>query len=100
MSRKRAMIPPWISRGALNLAGPLHEIPRKSNKVLPKFDMDKLGSPEDHIKKLFLSTLILNFQHEYVVYKLFIYAFSSKASKSYLSKKLVNERQLYPYIRS
>jgi hypothetical protein len=54
-------------QGALNLAGPLHEMPRKYDKVLPKFDPDRPGSPEDHIKKFFLATHFLNVQHEDVV---------------------------------
>jgi hypothetical protein len=42
---QRVVIPPCISQGPLNLAGPLHEIPRKSDKILPNFDPDRPGSP-------------------------------------------------------
>jgi hypothetical protein len=47
------MIPPWMSKGALKLVEPLHEIFRKYNKVLPKLVPGILSSLEDHKKKSF-----------------------------------------------
>jgi hypothetical protein len=79
------VIPPWLSEGALNLAEPLHEMPRKPEKLLPKFDPDRPGSPEDHIKNLFLATHLLNVQHEDVVCRIFPYTFVGRASTWYFN---------------
>jgi hypothetical protein len=74
----REVIPHWRAQGALNLAGQLHEMPREFDKVLPKFDPDKSGSPEDHLNNFFLATHLLNVQHEDVVCRIFPYTFQEK----------------------
>jgi hypothetical protein len=81
--------PTMVFQGDLNLAEPLHEMPRKPEKLLPKFDPDRPGSPEDHIKNFFLATLLLNVQHEDVVCRLFPYTFSGRASTWYFNFPLV-----------
>jgi len=82
---RRVVIPPWLSEGALNLAKHLHEMPRKPKNILPKFDLDKPNSPEDHIKKLFLASRLLIVQHEEVVYRILHYTFSHRASTWYFN---------------
>jgi len=80
---RRVVIPLWLSEGALNLAKPLHEIPRKPKKFLPKFNPDKPCSLEDHIKSLFLATCLLFVRYEYVVCRIFPYTFAGKATTWY-----------------
>jgi hypothetical protein len=67
------------------LDGKLHEMPREFDKVLPKFDPDKSGSPEDHLNNFFLATHLLNVQHEDMVCRIFPYTFSRKAYTWYFS---------------
>jgi len=67
------------------MAGQLHEIPRKFDKILPKFDLDKLESLEDHVINLFLAMHLLGVEHDNVVCKLFPYTFSGKSSTWYFS---------------
>jgi hypothetical protein len=80
---KRTVISPWMSEGSLNLAIPLHEMPRKYDKVLPKFDLDRPILPKDHIKDFFLANRFLNVQHEDMVCRVFAYTFSGKVSTWY-----------------
>jgi hypothetical protein len=82
---QRIMVLWWMSQGALNLVGPLHEMPRKSDNILPKFDPEISGSPGDHLNNFFLATHMLNVQHEDTVCRLFPYTFSSRASTWYFS---------------
>jgi hypothetical protein len=59
--RDQMIVITWsMSQGVLNLARPLHELPRKLDKILPKFDPDKSGLREDHLNKFFLATHLLN----------------------------------------
>jgi hypothetical protein len=58
------VIPRWRAQGALNMAGKLHEIPRKFDKLLPKFDPDKPGSLEDHVNNFFLAIHLLGVEHD------------------------------------
>jgi hypothetical protein len=76
----RVFITPWLSKGDLNLAEPLHEIPRKLENLLSKFDPNMPSSPEDHVKNLILVILVLNVQHEDVVCRIFTYTFAGRAS--------------------
>jgi hypothetical protein len=45
---------PWLARDALDLLVPFHNLPRHPEKLLPKFDPETSGLPEDHIKKFIL----------------------------------------------
>jgi len=58
-------------------------MPRKFDRLLPKFDPDKAGSPKDHINNLFLAIQLLGVQHDDVVCRLFPYTFSGNASTWY-----------------
>jgi hypothetical protein len=60
-------------------------MPRKFDKLLPKFDLDKPGSPEDYVNNLFLSIHILGVENHDVVCRLFPYTFLIKASTWYFS---------------
>jgi hypothetical protein len=63
---------PWLARDALALPGPLHHLPKHMEKLLPKYDLETSGSPEDHIKKFILSIQLMNVQHEDVVFEFFL----------------------------
>jgi hypothetical protein len=73
----------------MKLAEPWHEMPRKPERLLPKFDLDKPDSPKDHINNLFLATrLLVVCYHEDVVCRLFPYTFVGKASTWYFNPPL------------
>ena len=57
---RRQLIPPSTSQGDFKLVEPLHEFPKHSKRLLPKFDPEKSSSPEDHVKTLFLATYLLH----------------------------------------
>ena len=63
--------PACRSRTPLNLATPLHDLPKNLEKVLPKFDPGKGVSAEDHLKSFYMDLTILNVDHEYVACILF-----------------------------
>jgi hypothetical protein len=65
------------------MAGQLHEMPRKFDKILPKFKPDKSGSLEDHVNNLFLAIHLLGAEHDDIVCRIFPYTFSRKASTWY-----------------
>ena len=52
--------PAWRVRTPLNLADPLHDLPKHREKVLPKFDRVKGVSAKDHLKSFYLPLNILN----------------------------------------
>jgi hypothetical protein len=85
MDRKKHCIPSWMSHGALNLGGKLHDLPKNLERILPKFYPDKSCAPKDHIKNFYLSMQLMNVYHEDVVYILFPYTFKNKASTWYYS---------------
>ena len=64
----------------IDLATPLHNLPKNPEKVLPKFDPWKGVSAEDHLQNFYLALNLLKFDHEYVVCILFQYTFEPKAS--------------------
>ena len=47
--------PAWKARTPLNLAVPLHDLPKHLERVLPKFDPGKGVSAEDHLKSFYLA---------------------------------------------
>jgi hypothetical protein len=51
---------PWFSRDALAILGWLHNLHRHPKKLLPKFDPETSGLPEDHIKKIILAIRLMN----------------------------------------
>jgi len=58
---------PWLARDALEIPGWMHSLPRHPEKLLPKFDPETSGFPEDHINKFILAIRLMNAQHEDVV---------------------------------
>ena len=77
--------PTWRARMPLNLAAPLHDLPKHPEKVLPKFDPGRDVSIEDHLHNFYLALNVLNVGHEDVVCILFQYTFELKASSWYFS---------------
>ena len=55
-------------------------MPKHPEKILPKFDHDGDVLLEDHIKKIILSLILMNVEHEDVVCRLLAYTLISKAS--------------------
>jgi hypothetical protein len=53
--------------------------------LLPKYDPETSGLPEDHIKKFILAIRLMNVQHEDVVCRLFPYMFENSASTWYFN---------------
>jgi hypothetical protein len=58
---------PWLAIDSLAIPGLVHNLPRHLKKLLPKFDPETSGFPEDHIKKIILAIRLMNVQHEDVV---------------------------------
>jgi hypothetical protein len=54
MDGNQNIIPKWMSWGALNFPRKIHDFPKCLEILLPKFDIDKSYSPEDHINKFYL----------------------------------------------
>jgi hypothetical protein len=81
----REVIPRWRAQGALNLAGELHEMPRKFDKILLKFDPDKPGSLEGHVNNFFLTIHFLGVEHNDIICRLFPYTFLGKSSTWYFN---------------
>jgi hypothetical protein len=69
----------------LALPGLVHNLPRHPEKLLPKFNPETSGFPEDHIKKFILAIILMNIQHEEVVCRLFPYMFENSASTWYFN---------------
>jgi hypothetical protein len=74
-----------LDRDALALPGPVHKLPRHPEKLLPKFDSETSGLPEDHIKKFILAIRLMNIQHEDIVCSLFPYTFENSACTWYFN---------------
>jgi hypothetical protein len=74
---------PWLARDALAIPRRVHNLPRHPKKLLPKFDPETSGFPEDHIKKFILTIRLMNVQHEDIVWMLFPYNFENSASTWY-----------------
>jgi hypothetical protein len=63
-------------------------MPKKLERLLLKFDLDKPSSPEDNINNLFLATCLLIVHYEDVVCRIFPYTFINKASSWYFNLPL------------
>ena len=75
--------PAWRARTPLKLAPPLHALPQNPKNTLPKFDLKKGISANDHLQSFYLALEILNVEHEDVVCRLFPHTFEAKASAWY-----------------
>ena len=76
-------IPTWESNTALNLNGPLHELPRKVVAILPNFDGEGNITTLEHIIKYESILCLLNITYEDVVCRLFPFTFEGKVSYWY-----------------
>lgn len=65
--------------------GAQHPLPKHPKNILPRFDPDNGVTPQDHIKQFILSLRLIDVQHEYVFYRLFLYTFIDKASTWFFS---------------
>jgi hypothetical protein len=74
-----------LARDALAILGWVHNLPRHPEKLLPKFDPETSGLPEDHIKKFILAIRLMNVQHEDVVCRIFPYTFEKSTSPWYFN---------------
>ena len=76
--------PTWRVRTPLNLAPPLHDLPKHPERTLPKFDLGKGISVEDHLKSFFFSLERLRVQHEDVACRIFPHTFEPKENSCFL----------------
>ena len=76
---------PWLAVDVIAVLGAQHPLPKHPKKLLPKFDPDNDITPEDHIKQFILSLILLDVQHEDVVYRLFPYTFVGQAPTWFIS---------------
>ena len=72
---------PWLVVDAIVVPSAQHPLPIHLENLLPKFDPDNDVTPEDHIKQFMLSLILMDVQHEYVVFILFPYTFIGQSSK-------------------
>ena len=79
--------PSWRERMSLNLASPLHDLPKHPERVLAKFDPGKGVSIEDQLKRFYMALNLLNVDYEDVVCIIFQYTFEPKSSSWYFSLK-------------
>jgi hypothetical protein len=76
---------PWLARDVMAILGRVHNLPRHLEKMLPKYDPETSGLPEDHIKKFIHAIRLMNVQHEDVVCILFPYTFENSSSTWYFN---------------
>jgi hypothetical protein len=76
---------PWLVGDVMVIPGRVHNLPWHPKKLLPEYDPETSGLPEDHIKKFILVIRLMNVQHEYVVCRLFPYTFENLASTWYFN---------------
>ena len=77
--------PTWRARTPLNLAMPLHDLPKHLERALPKFNLGKGISTEDHLQIFYLALKLLDVQHEDIVCRNFTHTFEDKASSWFFS---------------
>ena len=73
-------IPGWESNTALNLHGPLHELPRNKVAFLPNFNDEGNITALEHIRKYESALHLLDITYEDVVCRLFPFTFEGKVS--------------------
>jgi hypothetical protein len=71
---------PWMVLDVVAVPGAFHQLLKHPKKFLPKFDPDKKGPVEDHIKKFMLVFRLIDVEHEYVICRLFPDMFENKDS--------------------
>jgi len=75
----------WMAQSPLNLRGPLHGMPRHSEKHIPKFNSEKGTSTDDHISDFYLALKIMKVQFDNVGFRLFPHTLENKAATWYRS---------------
>ena len=78
----------WRARTPINLAPPLHELPKHPKKALTKFDPGKGISGEDHLQSYYFDLELLGVQNEDVVCRIFPHTFKQKLLHGFLFYKL------------
>lgn len=73
----------WMDQSPLNFKGLHHDMPRHSEKHLPKFDLEKGTSVDDHISNLYLSLQIMKVQFDDIACRLFPHTLENKVVTSY-----------------
>jgi hypothetical protein len=76
---------PWLAGDTWPSLDEYIIFPDTQKKLLPKYDPETSGLPEDHIKKFILAIRLMNVQHEDVVCRLFPYMFENSASTWYFN---------------
>lgn len=59
-------------QGKLALSGVLHKVPRHPEKLLTKYDLDKVAKEEDHLDKFYLHLQMLEVHFNDVTCRLFL----------------------------
>ena len=49
----------WLAQDALALNPHFHNLPKQQEHLLPKYDLDLHGPPEDHLEKLILDIILI-----------------------------------------
>ena len=70
----------WLDEDVVAVLGPVHNLPRHPEKILPIFNPDEKQPVEEHLKQFKMKVRLLNVRHEDVICRLFPYTFTSKDS--------------------
>ena len=62
---------PWLRTVVVAVPGVQHPLPKHSDKLLPKFNLDDKELAEVHVDKFMLAVQTMNVQHEDVVCRFF-----------------------------
>jgi hypothetical protein len=62
---------PWLPLDAFSIPRLLHDMLKHPETFLPKFDLEKKDSVEDHVKKFLSAISLQNIRYEDVVCRLF-----------------------------
>lgn len=77
-----ALPTPWrVAIKPLNLGSWLHDLPKGSRKIIPKFRGDGKVTLEEHIDAFFVAFSILGVQHEDIVIRLFVESLTDDANE-------------------
>lgn len=63
----------------------IHDFPKGSGKIIPKFNGDGKISPEEHLKAFFVACSILVVQHKDIVMRLFVESLNTPAAEWFYS---------------
>jgi len=71
---------PWLLPDVVTILEVLHDLPKHPENFIPKFDLERKDSVEDHVKKFMSAIRFKNVWHEYVVHRLFPHTFENKST--------------------